>query len=813
MRAKNWLVFIVIAASSGLCADTSSLDERVSFKKLAAYWQEKEYERARESTEAFLKKYPTSKDCSQLQAMLGDLYFSEKNYAVAVSFYERISDIAYAKKTAFHYLHSLYQVGLYETFIGRSGDLLNDPAATPEDLSIFLFELAEIHFHKKNHEKALFYYEKLQDTPLSHLTLLPRALCYTACGKSSQAAAIYLELARLYPAQAEDFLFQAASLQMQEDTLAALDTFQRIIDLQGKYRGKASYNLLVILFQEGQYRAFVERAQSLLGYVPENKQAFVRYYLGCAFFKSGAFQEAAQALESLSDEKALWARICCAQHLNDLALCIAAVESLQALKAPKQGDGLQVQLDLSKKNGDYPLAIRSIDAMCALPLEYSKKEILLYDKTVLLMQAGQVKEAMDAIDFFLQSYPQSAYKKRALNNGIALCREDDPRKITALKCALDAQGLFSAEENQIHRLLLCKTLVGLKQEEEALGFLNAYIRDFPSQAEAYLLLAHCYKESDDRLFIASCEQALCLNPLLQQKEALHKLLFNAYLRSAQTAPSDEKPHFIAKGADHLFALPMKSVSFENQRWLASYYLTETRSPDKALVVLEQLVQAAQQNYTPENEAEVIQLAGLYTTLKQEDKALHLLEPLVQVQASAPSLNWRYHRRSAFELAGIYVRLGLHKKAVVLYEDLIASSSQGVSYFALAAKLELIKIQILGLSDADLTEENPNIQALCDQLKEIEVLWQPCSESLHVEAGLAYVFLKTQTVPSEHKQEKEALLLEHLKEAILAQTQDLSRIRDYLAQTRSCLSDRLRELLESAVADTLNTSGVEDRQLL
>ncbi len=823
MRSQKLLISIFIAASSALCAETSSLDERVSFKKLAAYWQEKDYETARESTEAFLAKYPTSGESSQLLAMLGDLCFSEQNYEEAASFYEKISEKEYKRKTAFHHLHSLYQIGLYDNLIAQADAFLNDPIATQEEVNTLLFELAETYFYKEDYAKALTFYEKLKKTSFRDLILLPLAKSYAVCGKHAQAATAYLELAKLHPDKAEEILFQAACLQMEENAHAALTTLRQIVDLKGKYRDKASYNILAILFQQGRYREFSEEAQRLAAFVPENKQSLVRYCLGRSLLELGSFEEAALTLQTLSDEKALSALISCAKHLGDLKLCTETVEKLQGIEASpdKLIYALSVQLDLSKKNGAYDVAISAIDSMLNLSAEHPEKEALLYDKTILLSQAGKQKEAVCAIELFLHAYPQSAHKKRALTNWIALSSGDNLQLITALNHALEAHSLFPPEENQAHRFLLSKTLVDLERYEEAIGFLNEYVRDFHTNAQAHLLLAVCYKDRNDRHFIASCEKALSLDSQLHQRDDLHKLLFNAYLRCAQTAASDEKPLLMAKGADHLFSLPEGTLSKENQRWLASYYLTESQNADKALIVLERLVGAetAKQGYTTDIEAEVIQLAGLYKTLKEWHKARASLEELITAQERAPSLNWRYHRRAEFELAGIYVLLGRHEKAIEIYENLISSSSHVVSYFALAAKLELAKLQIARLSEEELSAETPRAKALCDQLKEIEVNWQPCSEPLHLEAGLAYIALKTQMAPPEQKTERASSLLQHLKESILTQAQDLGRVQDYLShidakgETQENISSQLRELLESAAGDTLKTHFIEDMQRL
>lgn len=823
MRAQKLLISVFIAAISALSADTSSLDERVAFKKLAAYWQEKDYETARESTEAFLAKYPASGESSPLLTLLGDLCFSERKYEEAACFYEQISEKAYKRKTAFHYLHSLYQSGRYDDLIAQADTFLNDPTAAQDEVNTLLFELAETYFYKEDYAKALTFYEQLNKTSFRDLSLIPLAKSYAACGQHAQAATLYLALSKSHPDKAEELLFQAACLQMEENAPGALITLNQIVDLQGKYRDKASYNILAILFQQGQYREFSEEALKLTAFVPDNKQPLVRYCLGRSLLELGSFAEAALAFQSLSDEKALTALVSCAKHLEDLKLCTEAVEKLTALAANPDTliYALLVQLDLSKKNGAYDVAVSSIDAILTLSAEHPEKEALLYDKTILLTQAGKQKEAVCAIELFLNAYPHSAHTKRALTNLVALSSADTLQRIAALRRALDSHSLFLSEENKAHRFLLSKTLVDLERYEEALELLNDYVRDFHTHAEAHLLLAACYQDRDDRHFIDACEMALSLDPQLHQRDTLHKLLFNAYLRCAHSAASDEKPLLMAHGANHLFSLPPEAVSKENQRWLASYYLAESPHADKALIVLERLIDAetTTQGYTTDIEAEVIQLASLYNSLQEWQKACEILEELVTAQGRAPSLKWRYHRRAEFELAGVYVLLGHHEKAIEIYEHLISSSSHVASYFALAAKLQLVKLQIARLSVEELNGEAPRAKALCDQLKEIEVNWQPCSEPLHLEAGLAYIALKTQMAPPEQKKERASSLLQNLKESILTQTQNLSRIQDYLNhidvkdETQESLSSQLRELLESAAGDTLQMRFIEDMQRL
>jgi TolA-binding protein len=814
-RIFSSLLFVFAGLNSCICAkDTNaSLEESLELRKISEYWKEKDYNTAKIQIQNFLSKNPQSEYLDQLNAMLGDLYFQEKKYADANCAYEKIQGKEFILKSQYHRLHSLYAIGKYEEFILSSELFLNAPSAKPEQIDVIRFELAEAYFAKANapeNEKkkgelmqlALSEYETLAKSCLADQTLLPQAQIHAFLGAHAKAAALYLQLASKDLEKREDFLFQAAALQLHFDRKIAIDTFGAIADLGGKNASKAAFNHLNLLFQEKQYKEFILSQDKFLKTVPADKLALMQLYLGKSLIQTKDFARAidpltqslaSKALDPAQEKSALLALLSCAQQTQDLSLFEKGLSHLQkAFPTDEEtSTSLLVHAAMSREKKEWGKARSDLQQLLETHPSHPQKESLLYDLALLLAEENKWQEGAKAFESFLKEYPESAHHASALRYCVSLRLEDlkhasvETQKIkqeellTSLSWALEEAKTFSADEQQKMLFLLAKTEFDSEKYDEAILHLDQYTRDYPkdaSCADAYLLLAYCYQKGsrDEIHFCLNAQKALRLNPKLSGAADLHLTLFNTFLGIASKSPLSTKAEMMESAADHLYLSMEKSISQENKRWLASYYYHRYQSgsldaAERAGRVLEQLLGVNENSLalsidskSLEKEGEAIKLADLYGKTGRLKQRAELLEALVKEQGMHPELNWKYQRMAQFELGKTQLALGEKEKAASAFEALITSSSHLSSYFAIAAQIEKAKLDFSLLRGVDCYEDSEAALAICDALKNVQIQRKLHSEPLHLEAALCYVDIKSHLSSASQQVSVKKQLLEQMK---------------------------------------------------
>lgn len=816
---KQFFSLLLLAASlAGVSLQAkdieSSLEESLELRRISEYWKEKNYATAKSQIIYFLGKNPQSPYVDQLNAMLGDLAFQEKNYPEALVCYDKLEEKEFRLKTLFRRLHSLYETGKYEEFILSSDLFLNDPNATAGEIQTIHFELAEAYFCKahapENEEaktellqQALSHYNQIQKTKFAPMALLPQAQIYAQLEEQEKAASLYLLLAQSDSDKKEEYLFQAASLQLHFDKKASIATYTSLIGLEGKHASKAAFNQLNLLFQEKLYKEFVLAHGKSSRYITQDKASLIQYYLGKSLFKTHNYAAAidpllqalsSKELDQIQEKNALVTVIACAKEVKDLTLFEKGLAHLKAAfpQDRETTNSLLMHAQLCREKKQWTKARADVKEILSLSPDHPQKESLLYDNALCLVHEEKWEEGAAAFDAFLTDYPESSYRTQARRHLVSLRLEDlkhagkQTRKIKqeelikSLEMALEEKKTFSTTEKQKMRFLLGKTHYELGMYEEAIGEFSEYARDFhkdPSCGDAYLLLAYCYhKESRDEIhFVLNAEKALSLNPHLQGALELHLTLFNTYLGLAEKSLPDEKREMITKAAEHLFLAIEKPVQRENLRWLAAYYFEQSETGSKeaaerSALVLQKLLgitdPASSLSITAQTldrEGEAMKLAEIYAKTNRQNERKKLLEALTAEQRNQPHLAWKYQRMALFELANARLSLDEKQEALAAYDELISSSSHISSYFALAAKLEKAKLQFSLLPSSERTEDAQTVQAICDTLKEVQLMRKLHSEPLHLEAALTYIDIRTELAPPDQKTFQRRFLLEKMRE--------------------------------------------------
>ena len=87
MRAR-WLIGLIIASF----LFSENIDEALFLRRIAEFWEEGELQIAKQQMEKFISLHPDSQYFDPIAAALGDLFFKEKHYQEALSYYVRIQE-------------------------------------------------------------------------------------------------------------------------------------------------------------------------------------------------------------------------------------------------------------------------------------------------------------------------------------------------------------------------------------------------------------------------------------------------------------------------------------------------------------------------------------------------------------------------------------------------------------------------------------------------------------------------------------------------------------------------------------------------
>ena len=810
---KRWLLPL-LSASCLLHAVDPSVQETLELRRIAEYWKEKEYVVAEQQIERFLRRHSDSPFCDQLNAMLGDLHFERKNFHGAVEAYQKIEESEFRLKSAFNLLHALYKLNRWEEVVELSSLVLHHPVLSADIINTAHFEVAEAYFHlgpsKENFESALSHYSHLTGTKYATLSLHPLAIIHAYLGDNRIAAPLYLSLAEKNVDKKEEFLFQAASLQLSFDRAAARETFMRIVDLGGRLAPESSFNLLTTLFQEKRYREFLLAQDKIAKWVVEEKRPMILYCKGKSYYHVEDYERAKEPLLSYAEgavkdpecqRNALLTLISIARTNRDIPLFDRALLSLRSFfpAEEKIADSLLAHAELCREALLWQRAREDLQLLTRLFPNHPQKESLCYDAALFYSKEEKWAEACNAFEQFLVEFPKSEHAQAACRHLIN-CRIEDVKGASADVIRLKKEDLASALkrgleevngsclkefEKQQMALLLGQTLYEIDAYDEALDRLTEYVQQYPkdpSCAEIYLLIASCYQKGieDPLLFALNVEKALLTDPRLKGAEDLHLSLFNIYLRLSQEKDGEVKNEMIESAAEHLYLGLDASSNRENHLWLAHFLDEKCKTAPrkdrsfyaKRLIALFEKVLDVEKAFshlhispeTIEKEAEVIKLATLYQKEGRTEDSASLLETLVSLQKSHADWPWKYHRMAAFELGKVYCVLSEVEKANALFDDLIFSSQQASSYFALAAELERAKLEFSHLPSDQREETAPQVQKIFDTLKTLQIRRKLLSEPLHLEAGLTYIDMKQQLTPAENQLKRKLFLLERLRES-------------------------------------------------
>ena len=183
---KHWLIFFILCASVHTLLFSAekggSSKENLALRRIAEYWKEGEFATVKSQIKSFLKKYPQSAYADSLNAMLGDLYFKEKNYVEALRAYDLICTEPFLQKTQFKHLYCLYEQKLFSDVVAFATAFFREELKSSREHGPFSIGRCLIWFGEATdhpsgkgdlYAQALVHFKKLTETDYAEQTLYP----------------------------------------------------------------------------------------------------------------------------------------------------------------------------------------------------------------------------------------------------------------------------------------------------------------------------------------------------------------------------------------------------------------------------------------------------------------------------------------------------------------------------------------------------------------------------------------------------------------------------------------------------------------
>ncbi len=805
----SWAIALALVS---LSAERPALDkkEALALRKITEYWREGNFRNAQTQILDYLSNYPESEYINELYAMLGDLYFQEKNYDAALATYDKISSRACKECTSLRKMETLFILGRYDELIDWSQKYPIRKESSEENYQRYsllraesLYRIAiETKIAEEQKAMAAKALEAYRQVPLdtSHHIELAIAHLFALTGDVDQASQQYLRLAGLIPEKQEELLFRAATLLTNSDPAQSLDIFQKVIARQGDFLSSALFNRLTLLYRQKNYTQFIAEYERNNSALNEEQNGSLLFCRCIALFHMDRYTESVAPLQALiqtdrlsnlQTRQALLSLFFCAQKTNDLELINTALPLWSARLLLDEGylRGLfaKAQIALGKK--EAAVACETLREILERFPACEERETVLFHYAQSLALTQNWATAREMFQKFLEEFAASPSRPLAWQHLIfcssQLLKESsstsDKEALKAclvldLKYALSSNPPLDGETARVYRRAAAQLCFELGQHREALAFAEEYLRSYPEDLDKQsmrLLAVACYAalHSPAEILIALAEEALVHETDSAIQARIRLQLFNAYLSSA-----GEAPDALAHAAEHLLTVYQTKgapIKRENLLWLADYILTKNGSEfgKMSIEILEEALQFDGKQFAKADDLDssllegyALRLSSLYEQQMQAEKSHTLLSALVQFADANAGASWQQRRHVIFSLAQTKEKLGQTAEALSLYSRLIDDAAfASSSYYRRAAILRRAQLQYASLPLEEKKGETPVVLAVLDTLKELQITKNIHSEPIHLEAALEYALIRSS---SEDRDEQVTKFLFYLEKMII-----------------------------------------------
>lgn len=605
-------------------------EEAFLIRRIAEYWKDGDYQIVKTQILDFFDKYPESQFKDYFSAILGDIYLQESSYEKALYAYQTINQSEIKEKIILNKLQSYYELNQFDHLIREGRPLIGKDIESLKGREKELYFLvAEGCFRQALEEKrsdvklslareARDYYDQLVHTPYSEASTFVLAEIYAILGEREKSVEAYLDLAKQHPEMKEDLLFQAGILQSQFDRPAAIETFNEIKKLRGHKAGDATFNFVVLLFQNQDYAQIISDYQELAPSIPQSYQPTFHFILGKSFFSTGNYQSAIDFLSRYIDaqyvptdqlKSALLIQMTCAHQTADEPLFHTMFEKLETFFPDDQeiSKALFMHAMILKEQGAVGLADQKLIEIKEKYQDFEDQESFLFEYGFLAHQNDRWEESYQTFKHYLATYPQSKRIDTAWKlflssslNLYKLADENDLGKKGAffkdLKHILVHHDFLTSEEMKDYSLLYAKIAYEMGDYSDALRILQNELfaklkkeEDPLTLSQAHFIAGLCHTEikSNPLTFCNHLEEAIILNPQMYDTSTTHLQLYNAYISLAGYGESEQNKKAIENeevytsyAANHLQkAIDQGQIGIkrENRLWLANHYFNHAKA--------------------------------------------------------------------------------------------------------------------------------------------------------------------------------------------------------------------------------------------
>lgn len=775
-------------------------EEALFLRRIAAFWEEKEYDLVQMQIADFLEKYPNTAFSEPLLILQGDLALRKQDYPLAAACYEKIDPSHLSSETLLNKFETLLKLEWYHTLAEECMRTLQSRSFDTYTQNQLKFFLAEAFYHltlrsPKDSEsfhqyaqQAKKHLEEIQDPSLQTQTQKSLAYLYHILGETEKAETLYLSLAEKHPAEKEDYLFKVAEMQMQRDKEKALQTFTRISHLGKGKAAEANFHRLILLYDMNRYSEIILAKPQLESLFPEEKKPYLYLMLGKSHYLLEDYKRCIQELNyffqlpsenKTETHEAFLTLLDAAKKTEDLPLFETISQEFEQKfpQDPSLAKTLWIRAILYKKHQKTPLAQKDFEKLLSLYPDFEERPSLLFEYAHLQFENKDWRKARGLFSQYLQESKDKTSAKAipfliqaSLENVQAHpdLKSEQVNLIEDLEKALTFKDILSDSQEQSYLLLLAKTYFDIKNYPSCIETSLAFLEKEPPHqlaAQGHLLLAYSYQSQEDAssLFCEHIEKALELFPEHPEKQNLYLALFNTYLQRDLPDLASEKlyAYYTSGGI----------VLLENQLWLADYYYQkvkhstgpskEQEAPHRAIALYEGILQNYPSFFIQPGrslELEILHLAQMYDVIQEYEKKRVILEHLCEKYQNSPEELWSKKSDVFFQLAYAYENLQQTEKALSLYQQVIEMAPTLQEESAALSAYHTANLFIQQANQSNHWEEERFHRTL-QLLKDLSLQKNFHNEPIHLEAAILYVDLQSKGKEGENNPFARLFLLE------------------------------------------------------
>jgi tetratricopeptide (TPR) repeat protein len=374
-----------------------------------------------------------------------------------------------------------------------------------------------------------------------------------------------------------------------------------------------------------------------------------------------------------------------------------------------------------------------------------------------------------------------------------------------LTLVLKQDNILTINEEKEALFLQAKACYELESYDEALSYFHKYIEKYnndPSTTQANLLIAlsHHKLGSPAEKFCIFAERALAQDSVIKTKSAIHLELYNVYLSMLEkesgsnleiTLDDGKVCQVVDLAAEHLYKATILQdlpLQLENRLWLVNYYYKKISSP--SFIYEQTFVTRNNENnnyyqrsldiytniFKPEGQDGIKQIAKEELFLESEalkycsllgtdqlNKKIQILENLVEQQSRNEKWNWKLKNEVMIELAKSYELSGETTQAFETYEFIAKKDSSESNFTTQFAFIHSSRLKYKLMENNQKTSDNPQILALLEKLKEMQIKKSALSEPVHIDAAIEYAKLRQNLAVDGQKGARYLFFLERIKD--------------------------------------------------